>query len=308
LSNAAFYRLLKLGLTAIVFAVAAHFVQADKLLPAILTIRPSSLILAVLLVIPNLFLQYAKWLLLLRHLDRRIAPHEAWHSLLAGFPLGLATPGRWGELGRAIFLPAYPRLTIAALAALDKLMNFAVVMLCGGIGLAIFLHDGFLPHRPISPLLPVTVVLLVITTLLAAPAMRQRFVSWAARHHQSAAWLPLLKELDAKLLLRLFTLSVLFVVTFIVQLVILVTGVYPVQTMEGIAAAASTFFVQSALPIAIGDLGIRESAAAFFFGKLGVAPHAAFGAALVLFMINMLLPSALGLLVLWKKPSKPQSR
>ena len=58
--------------------------------------------------------------------------------------------------------------------------------------------------------------------------------------------------------------------------------------------------VKSMLPIAIGDLGVRESAAVYFFNILHVPGVAAFNASLLLLFINLLIPSIIGLILILK--------
>jgi len=306
LSNTVFLRALKAGLTVIVLIAAASYIQPGKIISSLFAIRPANLGVALVLLIPNLGLQQMKWLTLLRRIDRRATAEAAWHSLLAGFPLGLATPGRWGELGRAIFLPAYPKLTIAALAAIDKLANFVVVMTLGAIGVAVFVRAGFLPALPFSSMLVLTAAILPVVGFFLSPLILKKIIKRRAATEQSPAWISLLMSFDVKTLLAIWGMSFLFVLLFCAQLLILVAGLHAIDVVHGFAAAASTFFAQSLLPFSIGDLGVREGAAAFFFSKTGVAPHAAFSAALLLFVINMLLPSMLGLFLLWKNPSKPR--
>jgi len=304
LSNAALSRLLKYALTIVILIVAARYVHAGKLLSTISTMRPASLFFASLLIIPNLGLQYIKWLLLLRQIDRHIQPAAAWHSLLAGYPLGLITPGRWGEIGRGFFLPAYPSVTIAALAAIDKITNFVCIVILGGIGAAILTPSGLLLNFPAPIFLPLAILLIVLLiAIFSLPSIKKFLLRKLGRGNSPFEFI---HEFDAKLLTKLFGLSFLFVLTFSAQFVILVSGLHPVPISDGLAAAFSTFFIQSVVPVSIGDLGIRESAAAFFFGKLGVVPHLAFDAGLMLFIINMLMPSALGLFSIWKKKSKPR--
>jgi len=304
-SNSIFFNLLKLGLTISILMLAARYVHTEKLLTTISTIRINYLAFAFILLVPNLSLQYFKWRLLLRQIDPNIKSVAAWHSLLAGFPLGLVTPGRWGEIGRAIFLPGYPRLAIAGLAAIDKITNFASIVILGCAGSAFLLYSGFLAQFPSWRSWPLSLVPLASCLLLFSPALVKRAWRRVIERGDSSSWLAVLKNFDAKLVGKLSVLSFLFVLTFSLQLVILVCGLHPVPPGDGMAAAFTTFFIQSLLPLSIGDLGIRESAAAFFFGKLGVAPNVAFDAGLTLFIINMLLPSALGLFLLWKK--KPPS-
>lgn len=305
LSNRVVSRLLKLAITVIVLTVAARYIQLEKIFSTILSVHPVFLMCAVFMLIPNLFLQQIKWLMLLRRIEGKASSISAWHSLLAGYPLGLATPGRWGELGRAIFLPDYPRTTVAALAAIDKLMNFAAIVLLGVIGVATFLHDGLLPKFPITSEIIFVIVFVFFGGLLVSIKILKKFLNRDGARVQSSSWIDVLRNFDTRFLFVLFILSLLFVITFCTQLLILVEGLQAVDVPRGFAAASATFLTQSLLPLSIGDLGVRESAAAFFFSKIGVAPHAAFGAALLLFIINMLLPSVAGLFLLWKNPSKP---
>ncbi len=306
LSNRVVSRLLKLAITVIVLTIAARYIQPAKIFSTLLSVHPVFLTCAVILLIPNLLLQQIKWLLLLRRIDDNAASIAAWHSLLAGYPLGLATPGRWGELGRAIFLPHYPRTTVAALAAIDKLLNFAAIVLLGAIGIALFSYDGLLPAFSIRPAVIAAIVFVFFGGLLFSKKLLKKFFNRDAARVQSLSWIDVLHNFDMRFLFVLFILSLLFVMTFCAQLLILVEGLQAADVLHGFAAASATFLTQSLLPLSIGDLGVRESAAAFFFSKIGVAPHAAFSAALLLFIINMLLPSVAGLFLLWTNPSKPQ--
>ena len=70
-------------------------------------------------------------------------------------------------------------------------------------------------------------------------------------------------------------------------------------------ATTSTILTKTLLPISLADLGIREGAAVFFFSKLQVGKVAAFNGSLLLFAVNVLLPTFLGLFLLprlgWKE-------
>jgi hypothetical protein len=84
---------------------------------------------------------------------------------------------------------------------------------------------------------------------------------------------------------------------FSLQFVLLVFAFEPgaawLPVMMGVALV---FFAKSAIPsFTLGDLGIREGAAVFFLGALGVAAAAALEASLVLFGINLLIPALVGL-------------
>lgn len=79
---------------------------------------------------------------------------------------------------------------------------------------------------------------------------------------------------------------------------ILVCASYPIGYVNGLRAAAAVVFVKSALPITFGELGVGEAASIHFFGQFGVPKAAAFDASILLFMINMVIPSLVGLFFL----------
>ena len=57
-----------------------------------------------------------------------------------------------------------------------------------------------------------------------------------------------------------------------------------------------TFYAKALIPpLTLMDLGIREGAAVFFLGMLGLPQAAALNAALLLMTINLLLPASFGI-------------
>ena len=54
-------------------------------------------------------------------------------------------------------------------------------------------------------------------------------------------------------------------------------------------------------PISLGELGIREGVSVFFLNKFGEAQSAGFNSSIFLFLINILIPSIVGLFLLFKK-------
>jgi uncharacterized membrane protein YbhN (UPF0104 family) len=68
-----------------------------------------------------------------------------------------------------------------------------------------------------------------------------------------------------------------------------------VPVLAGMLAAVLTFFLKGALPISIGSLGIGEWTAMYCFKGLGVDSSVAVAASLLLFTINVFVPSLIGL-------------
>jgi uncharacterized membrane protein YbhN (UPF0104 family) len=70
------------------------------------------------------------------------------------------------------------------------------------------------------------------------------------------------------------------------------TGITIVHAFVGTSAM---MFIKSLLPISLGDLGIREAGSIYFFSTYNVSQAAALNASLLLFVINVFIPSLFGI-------------
>lgn len=246
------------------------------------------------LVAGNLGLQVFKWHLLLRRLDPGISISRAAISFLGALPVGLLTPGRLGEMARALLLPEHDWRVVSYLAVVDRLISLAAIVACGAIGLVFALPDPgrWLKLNPLSVGI-VLAILLFLLMWLRLPRLR----SMRKRSGQRICKkLGLRSDLRLRPLLpALFGISLIFVLTFSTQQVFFVKSFENMAFVEGLLAAFSTHLAKIALPISLGDLGIREGAAAYFFQRAGVSPQAAVAAALLLFLVNIALPALAGL-------------
>jgi uncharacterized membrane protein YbhN (UPF0104 family) len=100
--------------------------------------------------------------------------------------------------------------------------------------------------------------------------------------------------------LNLLLLTFSFYFIFLLQFYILVTSFEAAPVLPAFQANSAAMLVKSLLPISIGDLGVRESAAIFFLTKIGLEESTAFNASILLFFINLLIPSLVGLVLVLK--------
>jgi uncharacterized membrane protein YbhN (UPF0104 family) len=248
------------------------------------------LILALLLVFPNILIQMLKWYYLLKLANPATPFATAMNSLLAGYPLGILTPARLGELGRALFVKELPRFNTLKLVIIDKSANLFVTILLGMAGLLYLNQNNLLRnHKAI-----LYFVFLILTAILFMPILfpsiiKMRFRSFAA-----------VVSFGRKQYALLITFSTLFYIIFLTQFILLILTFKSVDLLISSGAAASVFLVKTLLPIAIGDLGIREGASVFFFDKIGLTAAQAFNASILLFLINVGIPTLFGLWILLK--------
>ncbi len=259
---------------------------------------------ALILLVPNIYIQFFKWRYLVRLLKPPVTNREVVQSLLAGFTFGFITPGRVGEFGRAFFIKDCPWMSLLGITFIDKLFSLGVVFFWGALGLMFFVSRQLYLYT-LAPIITFTLIaLIVIYYVMFHPEVIRGFL------YSLNIILPfrdkiklLIGSLDnfhRRQALNLLIMSMAFYFIFFFQFYILVCSFEQTNLLPSFWAIASTMLVKSLLPISLGDLGIRESAAIFFLGKIGVHDFAAFNASILLFVINLLIPSLVGLVLVLK--------
>lgn len=277
-----------------------HKIEPENLKTAFLTARVEYILLALVLVVPNVLAQFLKWRFVLRLSKPTVTNYEALSSLLAGFALGFVTPGRIGEFGRALFISDCSRAEVVGLAMIDKLFSTLMVFLSGSLGLLVLLGKN-------SPLIwgwRGLVLLAVLTVLLVSlfpgflPKILlqlKKVIPKPARIDRLAAGFANFNRKQAFLMLGITALFYLIITS---QFVLLFSAFEATELIPAFFAVFSIFIAKSLLPISLGDLGIRESAAVFFAGLIGLRESTAFNASILIFLINLAIPSLTGFFLL----------
>jgi len=257
--------------------------------------------LAFVLLIPNLYCQLWRWRLIVQRLHPQVKIGDLLHSLFAGITLGFITPGRIGDLGRTIFIPGADWLALVGLMLVEKWYALLVVYFFGLIGLIPFLQTAFRPELWV----PVELTGLVLVTLGISLVLHPAFLSYLLKRFDRAPQrrrlhqlLVGIRRLTPSLSRALLLLTLLQVSIYFLQFYFLIKAFTPLALLPGLSAVAAVMWSKTMLPISLGDLGIRESAAVYFLGKLQVPSAAAFDSALLLFGMNVLLPALIGFVFL----------
>ncbi|MFQ5676626.1 MAG: lysylphosphatidylglycerol synthase transmembrane domain-containing protein [bacterium] len=248
------------------------------------------LLIAFLIIVPNLMIQVWKWRYLLRLANSSISWETAFKSFIVGYPLGFVTPGRLGEIGRALYVKEISPGKTLRLFALDKGMNLVVTLFPGGIGVFSLIQHDLIAKNPLPFLMTVA---LTGTSLMYFVGFSTIVKRWIGRFIK-------IYDYNTRNNLALIAFSLIFYVIFLGQFVILISNFVTTQMLPASAAAAAVFFTKTILPISFGDLGIREGAAVFYFGKIALSPSVALNASLLLFLFNVGIPALIGLPVLFK--------
>ena len=84
----------------------------------------------------------------------------------------------------------------------------------------------------------------------------------------------------------------------VIELWLLLNAFSEVKFFAGAISASSAHFTKTLFPITFGELGIREAAMIYYFNHLGVSEVASVAAALLMFALNVFLPSLVGAIFL----------
>lgn len=279
--------------------------RRDSIITALQDANWVNISLCLLLLIPNLLLAFAKWRYLLKTRFPDITAREVFGSLMFGYALGMITPGRLGELARGFYLRGRDRVTSAGLNIFDKAANQIIVFTLGLAALVLMRQDGGLVNASWLPavLWPAAAVLLLLWALVLQPARLAHWGHWVFRRFQprrTPAWSSAFQNLRRRDSLMVMFLSLIWYLLVAVQYHILVNAFTTVSLWYSLQAVMAAQMVKTLLPFTFGDLGIREGIAVFFYGQFAVSPAAVFNSALLIFIINFLLPGLAGLYHLFR--------
>jgi len=280
----------RLGLTVAVLSVLIVRVDVGEMVRAFGCVRGAFLIGALVLVGPNLGLQCYKWRYLVRFVKPEVGIGEVVRSVLAGLSLGLVTPGRIGEAGKIFYVREVNRRALAGLAVAERAYVMVSNVGLGGLAFSILVgrYSGLL-------FVPLGIALF---SLASAPEMGMRVLRRLFGRlpfkEKLAPVLDGLGALNGDRGRRILALSVLFYAIHGTQFYLLISAFGDIKVTAALWAIPAIVFVRSVLPIALGDLGIREAASVFVLGKLGISNAVAVDAALLLFAMNVFVPGLLG--------------
>jgi len=266
--------------------------------------NPFLILLALLLLIPNLFFQWYRWHFLLRVIQPRVSFMESISSLMGGMVIGFVTPGRIGEIGRSLFLKNVDRLQAFGMVFLDKFYSFMTIFI-GGLWGMVFLvahrfgYAGFI----LWPLCAVGLIVTGVALFLQLHPiwMRSSLYNLSLIFPKRDKFKRLIGCLDnfQKSHARQIVLSSWAVYgIYIIQFCLLAFAFQKTNVGSILSATTATFLAKSLLPISFADLGIREGASIYFFAQYHISKVTAFNSSILLFAMNILIPSFLGLFFL----------
>ena len=260
-----------------------------------------------LLTIVNIGLQWMRWHLLVRAGNLGLSPARSLKVLLAGYPLGLVTPGRIGELGRGAAVSGeHDSVAVAGLTLLDHAFGLVGVTAVAFFGIIASGYGStwkwviFLVLYAALVYVAVHPARLVNWTKALAPGLplsiRDRVRELASRFAQG--W----RLAGRRVAIAAIAVSTLQFAVVVFQFTICYAAAVSVPGFIKVAGAwAVVIGAKYVLPITIGDVGVRESLAVAVFADRGLPTPAALVAALTIYLLNVIIPSSVGAVILTRK-------
>lgn len=265
---------------------------------------------AFLLSFINIYLQYYKWRITANLVLQENSNSKIWLSLFYGFSAGVFTPARIGEyFGRAIVFKNQSLVRVTLATLLDKVYLLLIVAFLGSISSIIFIHF----YYQVANYLTIGLFILLFTLLyffiliIFNDKFWDNFLFTKLKNSVKLHWLfekiKIFRKLDRKYSTKMFLVSLLFYFCFLIQYALLVSAFSNhTNFADYIWAGNLMMFAKTIVPpVSLGELGIREGASVFFITQFGESASAGFNASIFLFIINLLIPSLIGLIFLLKK-------
>jgi len=218
--------------------------------------------------------------------------------------MGFITPGRIGEMGRSLFLKRVDRLQAFGLAFIDKVYSL-ITILIGGIWGIVFLIGHLFGYDPFI-FWPFCSIALMFTAggvaILLHPQWIRSFIYNLSlilpRRDKMKRLIGCMDQFRKSQARTLVIFSLVLYCIYILQFSLLAFAFQDMSWKAALTATTSTLFTKTLLPISLADLGIREGASVYFFMKFHVDKIAAFNSSILLFTVNVLIPTLIGLLIM----------
>ena len=283
-----------------------YFSIEDKkgLLEAFYNANWVNLFLAFLLIFVNIAFQFLKYFKLLKAAGIKVNAKQAFGSLMFGFTLGFITPGNIGELGRAIYFKNLNRWEASGAVLVDKLVNMITVYFIGSITL-IFLMLNYSNIPVFFAALYISIFVFSFLLFLFF-LWNPYFFFYIARklklklkiQKQVLKVVKAVDNISSKSLLIALTIAVLWVGVITMQYHMVLLGFINISVVASFLAVPSMLMIKMALPVTVGDIGIREGALIFCYSFFTGSKEVIIYTGLIVLIYNMIVPALAGAFLL----------
>lgn len=289
------------------YYLVVKYIKFSELRNSLINIEPLYIIIAILLLLLNILLQYFRWKYILRVVVKEKNSKKIADSLFVGFAGGLITPFQIGEyIGRNLPFSSndYGLVTFASL--IDKLIPMFIYYFFGAFSTLYFIYKFYnIPVIIILGLIALTILFFVLfcVVLLNEGILRvilRRFSRLKAIKGMLSE-LKVLRRIKTAFLINVFLYSLAFYLVVILQYGLWISAFTKHFDLNYFMVGSISMFIVTILsPISISGLGIRESSSIMLLNHYNISSAIAFNSSFFVFLVNVLLPSIYGAFVLIK--------
>jgi len=285
-------------------------VDVNEIMGALRNANITLILITALLAFLNIYLQFLKWKITCGYILNEKNNKKILLSLFYGFSGGVFTPARIGEyFGRAAAFKDKSLIKVAVATFVDKIFPLMAVAGFGSLASILFIHYYY--HVSVYLTGSLFILTFVLFYFAYTIALDPRF--WNSVLFSRINKYPrikkifdnflMLKELDRFYTTQMVFISIGFYACFILQYALLTAAFSGHNNfIHYIWAGNLVMFAKTIIPpVSLGELGIREGASVFFLNMFGEVKSVGFNSSIFLFLINMLIPSVVGLFLLLKK-------
>jgi hypothetical protein len=254
---------------------------------------------AFLLSIIGLFLQVTRWKMVLGRMDFIIGFKDALKTMLWGNLLAFITPGRIGELFRAVSIDNERKIDAIVAVMVERAYAILTTFIFGFLFLIFsFVTGPELPLRYIVPMITTTLLLLFIAIF----GKRCGFLFTKVKRIRFLSKIPEIKLNIKVVSWKIFLLSIITHLFLLTQTTVLLSMFSIQDPWSSFSISGQAFAFMIFLPFFIANIGLREYSFGMFLsqnhaGIDGMSPAGiALGISSLVLLLNIVLPAIAGLI------------
>ena len=253
-------------------------------------------LLCVLLIPVNWGLEARKWQLITAPVES-ISLNTAMRSVYSGVCLGNFAPGRATEfVGKILYFSDANKSRITLLHFISGMIQLGITLIAGI--LALLFSIQIIPQESTALMCALFIFGVVLLGLFVFAVLKiNTLMSWVSRMMAKKRNLEAhVYKFPSSLWIQLILFSVLRYMVFVLQFVFLLKLFAPSTTLQAMLPGMAMYFmITSLVPmISVLEAAIRTAIALLVLGNSGIAPSALALASLLLWLLNIVIPSAIG--------------
>lgn len=265
-----------------------------------------TLTLVISLMAVNWLTEAYKWKLMMA----KVHPIGYWsavQTIVCGISLGTITPARVGDLvTRIIMIPPYKRVLGVIILSMSVFAQFVMynVLACIAVPLFIYYYKPEYMDWVYLLMIAAPVYCAILLTLYFKISSFEKIMGRIKFLQPYKRFLSILSAYDYPFLMRLISISLFRFFILVVQYYLLIQLLIPSITFAQVTLMITLLFtIQSIVPtIEILDIGLRGVTTVYLFGFITNQHAAIVIVTSVIWLINLIIPSIIGLVLIIRLP------